>query len=547
MLNGKVGSLERRARDFANLVVGWPSVTGSLDEARFADKLKAELENWAVFHKNPDDLVRVPAPGVHDRASVMALVRGEGRQTVILVGHFDTVSVDDYGDLAPLSGSPEELRRALVERLRESGANPQALDDLASGLFLPGRGMLDMKSGLAAGLAVLEHFSLQRERHGNLLLIACPDEEENSSGMRSVAEMLPGYLFEHGLEAKLAINLDATIDNEDGVSGRIVAMGCIGKVLLSALVVGKEGHACYPLHGVNAAYLAAELVAEMEYAPELGEVAGKSFASPPTVLGIKDLKPAYNVTLPSAVWCFWNVLMHQRKAAEIMSAAEAIAARTATRAAEKMKARASAIAGGQVPGEAWQAIPVLTYATLVERAQSTSESFAGDLAAEARRLIHRSDLDLPSRSRQIMEFVWKRSGLEPPAIVLCIGSMPYPAVTWPTGLDAVEAAISQATAETSAAHDCGISIHPFFPAIADMSFIGPIDEDDLKVVAANTPLWGSSITWPAHGSAQAPLPVINVGPWGRDYHHWLERTHDGYSFRVLPDLVAAISGRVLAR
>jgi arginine utilization protein RocB len=211
-----------------------------------------------------------------------------------------------------------------------------------------------------------------------------------------------------------------------------------------------------------------------------------------------------------------------------------------------MKARAAAIAGGQSPGDAWQAIPVLTYATLVERAQSAAESFAAELAAEARKLAGRSGLDLPSRSREIMEFVWKRSGLEPPAIVLCIGSMPYPAVKWPPGFDAVEAAIKQATAETSAAHDCGISIHPFFPAIADMSFIGPVDEDDLKVVAANTPLWGSSIVWPARGPVRTPLPVINVGPWGRDYHHWLERTHDGYSFRVLPDLVAAIGGRVLA-
>ena len=42
------------------------------------------------------------------------------------------------------------------------------------------------------------------------------------------------------------------------------------------------------------------------------------------------------------------------------------------------------------------------------------------------------------------------------------------------------------------------------------------------------------------------FPAVNVGPWGRDYHHWLERTHDGYTFRVLPDLVDAITRRILA-
>ena len=72
----------------------------------------------------------------------------------------------------------------------------------------------------------------------------------------------------------LAINLDAICDEADGESGRVVAFGCIGKLLLSALVIGVESHAAYPLAGVNAAYLAAELTAEMEFAPELGEDAG---------------------------------------------------------------------------------------------------------------------------------------------------------------------------------------------------------------------------------------------------------------------------------
>ena len=228
--------------------------------------------------------------------------------------------VDDYGDLAALAGSPEDLRRATIDRLRSTGENPLALADLEGGWFLPGRGMLDMKSGLAAGTggagALLPRAA---SAIGNLLFIACPDEEENSSGMRSVAEMLPAFFVRNGLDVKLAINLDATIDNEDGATGRIVAMGCIGKLLVSALVVGKEGHACYPLQGVNAAYLAAEIVTEMEYAPELGEGSANAFASPPTVLGLRDLKPGYNVTIPSAVWCFWNVLMHRRKAADVMA------------------------------------------------------------------------------------------------------------------------------------------------------------------------------------------------------------------------------------
>ena len=538
------GSLEGRARHFAELLVGWPSVTGSVDEARFADRLKSELAQWEAFRANPADLLRIPAPGLHSRASIMALVRGKGDMTVILAGHFDTVPVDDYGELAHLAGEPEALRSALIAKLTATGTDPQALEDLASRRFLPGRGMLDMKSGVAAGLAVLERFAQDPDRMGNLLLIACPDEEENSSGMRSVMEVLPGFLAENGLDARLTINLDAICDNEDGAAGRVVAMGCIGKLLLSALVVGKEAHACYPLDGVNAAYLAGELIAEMEYAPELGEISGDCLASPPTALGLKDLKTSYNVTIPSRVWAFWNVLLHRRKAQEVMAAASTVAARATRRAAERMNERASRLGAGVVPARFWRDVPIWTYEALWAKAEK-AQGFAESFSALAASLANRYDLDLPTRSRELVEFVWERSGLEGPAIVFCFGSMPYPAIQWPSNLAKLENAIDGAIAEITEAHGEPIAKHAFFPAIADMSFAGPIDRDDLRIVASNTPLWDSSINWPADGGAPFNVPIINVGPWGRDYHHWLERTHETYTFRVLPDLVQAIARRVL--
>ena len=56
--------------------------------------------------------------------------------------------------------------------------------------FLPGRGLLDMKSGIAAGIAVVEAFAADPARRGNLLFAATPDEEDRSVGMRAAAELL---------------------------------------------------------------------------------------------------------------------------------------------------------------------------------------------------------------------------------------------------------------------------------------------------------------------------------------------------------------------
>ncbi len=154
-------------RAWALALTAIPSVTGTADEAafspRFADMLRASpalagaaAEVWTVL---------VPG-GRFPRACVAVLVRGCGADTVMLTGHFDTVHTEDYGDLRPLALDPEALRPALLARLAEpnTAREQQALDDLAAG-FLPGRGLLDMKAGLAAGIAVLEAFAGDPHRY----------------------------------------------------------------------------------------------------------------------------------------------------------------------------------------------------------------------------------------------------------------------------------------------------------------------------------------------------------------------------------------------
>jgi arginine utilization protein RocB len=170
-------------------------VTGTRDEAAFSLRLAALLRDIPYFVQNPTDLVVAPIPDDPlGRSNVFALVRGRGSRTIIFSGHFDTVPVDDYGPLKEWAGSPEALLPKLVESLEASGADPQALADFKSGDFLPGRGLLDMKSGIAAGIAVMEAFAADPAREGNLLLIATPDEEDRSAGMRAAADLLPGFL-----------------------------------------------------------------------------------------------------------------------------------------------------------------------------------------------------------------------------------------------------------------------------------------------------------------------------------------------------------------
>lgn len=516
-----------------------PSVTGTADEAAYAGRLVDLLRASPLFADRSGDVWTVPVPGgVPGRACVCALLRGRGARTVVLTGHFDTVGIDDYGDLAPLACRPEALKPVLAERLRGDAATAAerlARADLEGPDFLPGRGLLDMKGGLAAGLAAMEAAAADPECPGNLLFLAVPDEEVNSAGARAAAAVLPELGRERGLEIVAAINLDALVEDGDGSVGRAVALGTIGKLLPSALVVGRATHASDAFRGFSAGALAGALAAEVEWAPELLERTGDEVTAGVTLLGLKDTKQGYNVTTPERVWMFWNVMTQRRGPGDVLGIMEQLANRAARGLVERLSGRLGAVLGD---------VPVLTFDAL--RREVDGQGAAAALADAARDAAARG-LDLPEQSRIITERAWELSGRSGPAIVLGFASMPYLATRLGDDPAArrLEAACSAAAAAVAERHGTTIRLLRYFPGISDMSFLGQADAEAVPVIAANTPPWGAGIVWP-DGPALGGIPIVNAGPWGRDYHTRLERLSVPYAFDVLPDLVGDIARRVLS-
>src|SRR5258706_10955496 len=280
-------------RDLTLKLVRFPSITNTPGEVAFAQHLYTLLAAHPYFQANPGHLRIERAPDdPRGRSNVFALVRG-GPRTVVLTGHYDVVSIENYGDLAPYACLPEALLPRLVAEL-EAGAQGEAdqlaLQDLRSGDYLPGRGALDMKSGLAAGMALLFRLAELDERPGSLLLIATPDEEQTAQVMRGAAARLPSLAQEWGLEPVAAINLDSTTDRGDGRDGQVIYMGSVGKLLPSVYVVGRDTHAGAPFDGVNANLLAAEITRRIECSPELADMAAGEVAPPPVCLKQADLK-----------------------------------------------------------------------------------------------------------------------------------------------------------------------------------------------------------------------------------------------------------------
>ena len=496
--------LSARARAVALELTSWPSVTGTPGEAIFSERLIVYLKElgFADVWKEP------VANDESGRSNVFVLKRGKSSRTIVLAGHFDTVPFSDYGDLVPLALSPIALREAMIAKLEVTAENALALADLKSGDFLPGRGLLDMKSGLAAGLAAMETFNGGL----SLLLIATPDEEDRSAGMRAAAPLIAEIAKARGLHVELVINLDAISDQGDGSAGRVAALGSIGKQLLTAFVVGKEAHACYPQDGANSAYIAAELITEFELAPELAEKTGEEIAAPPTALYVKDLKSGYNVTTPAQTFVYWNTLQHKRTGAEVLGISIGLAERAMARASKKLGRN----------------VPVLTYEGLKRLVPQSRRTEIADALAL------RADLDLPERTKLLTQHVWSLSGLSGPAVVLSFGSIPYSAVSLKSQK------LVEVITETVKSH--GLDTVDFFPGISDMSFVGETT-GHITAAAESTPLWGTSFTL----AEPAGYPCINIGPWGRDYHHWLERLHAPYAFETLPRVLLAVIDAVFKK
>ncbi len=516
-----------------------PSVTGTPDEASFGPWLASYLSDLGCFGPAPEIWTFPVAPG-DPRLCVAMLVRRSGDATVVLTGHYDTVTTADYGELEPLAISPEALAAALALRVADApDGTPEARarDDLASGHFLPGRGLLDMKAGLAASLAAISAFAGDRQAEGNLLFLAVPDEENASAGARAAAAHLASLAAARGLSIRAAINLDAIADDGDGSAGRVVALGSVGKVLPTAFVVGTPVHSGFPLRGLNAAVLAGAIARRLEWAPELTDESGRDPGTPVSLLSLRDGKTGYDVTTPGSAFATWSVLNLRRDPALVLDIVEHLTRDAIDACLAELRERAaqSGQPAGDDPG-----VEILRYGALLAEALVRWPDLPDDLDRQAREMV-KAGASLPDICHALTATVWRRSGRRKPAVVLGLGSMPYLAVELAD--DEVLRVAQACIAEAPARHGVTLSPVEFFAGISDMSFFGQGDAGTFEALGRDTPAWRSCIA--LGPSSLADIPTLNIGPWGRDYHTPLERIETRYGFGALPGILLDICTRLL--
>lgn len=540
-----------RVRALSLQLVEWQSETGTDGEAAFADRLAALLRSIPYFAAHPENIVVLDSHGSPLRRNVVALVRGAGRRTLALAGHYDTAAIANYRDLAPLACRSGPLAEALIADLSGRPRTEQedrALADLLSGDFLPGRALLDMKSGIAAGIAVLEEFAQMPDAAGNLILMASPDEERNSQGMRRLRDALPELAARWNLDIAAAINLDATSDQGDGREGRAIYRGTIGKLLPFAFVVGEPSHAAYPFDGISAQLIAATILKGIEANTRLCDRGGSEISPPPICLESGDRRDGYEVTTPERVFLAFNWLFHDWRPEQLFERfrTEVAGALAGAMAQFETEAAAYGAMTGRRPQGRARAPKVMIFEELHERAGAVGgEAALARLGKLAEDLVA---IDNPLvKTRSLVDAAVTEARLGGPSVIVGFSSLHYPHthldpadaghVAFGAAIEGARAAFEQRSRQSLVYRDT-------FLGISDMSFLGHApDTSALTLIGSNTPA-ADLVDRP--GPVVLRFPAVNIGPWGRDYHQRLERVYAPYAFHDLPLLLFDIASRFLA-
>lgn len=539
-----------RVREFALRITSWPSETGTSGEASFADRLHGLLSEFPYFQKHPEDLRLLDSHGEPLTRNVVALVRGTGRRTLALAGHYDTVATDNYHELKPLACDALALKDALIEKIsgreHRSEQEERSLQDLVSGDFLPGRGLLDMKSGIAVAIAVLEQFACDPTREGNLMLVATPDEERESRGMRSFRNALPQLVKDLDIDVAAGINLDVTSDQGDGHEGRAVYAGTIGKLLPFALVIGLSSHASYPFEGVSAQAMATGILARLEGNAALADIDENDISPPPICLEAKDLRDGYEVTTPERFWTAFNWLYHSISADELFNRFREEVLRGATNAVDQFTAQS--LQYGRLVGRSAGATPAKPRLLTFHELRQLAAAAIGDgfNALYARKEQEHGNIDNPLvLSRLLTEWLIGVARVSGPAVIIGFSGLHYPSSHLRLGEQEdrnLHYAIETACARLGNDPERSLVWKPHFQGISDMSFLGMADSGSV-VVSENTPI-SRLIDQPPIDALR--FPTVNLGPWGREFHQKFERVYEPYAFGVLPDLVSDIARTFLA-
>ncbi|HEU5141477.1 MAG TPA: M20/M25/M40 family metallo-hydrolase [Bacillales bacterium] len=520
-------------KDLLTKLVQHASVTGSPEEIAISEYLQIRLRELDYFRENPNLLQLHPTSD--GRKFITALVKkGSSKKTVILLSHFDVVDVEDYGEWKNLAFQPHYLTN---EFKRQKDEVPEEVRyDIENGDWLFGRGTMDMKAGTTLQMSMIEQ-ACEGKFDGNVLLLSVCDEEANSTGMIEAVEVLNDLARQHDLDYQAFLNSEPIFTQFPGDQSHYIYSGSVGKVLPGFFCYGRETHVGEPFAGLNANFMVSQLTQALELNTDFCEQVEGEVTPPPTNLMQKDLKEGYSVQSPHSAVTNFNILTMEQPLENLNTELLKVAKQSASRMEQHYLQKAKQFSQWQAFEPVDFQINVFTYEELWEMAV---EAYGKDEIERRQAYIianfqELGDRDLSTRLVSDLSALCKDRA---PMIVLFYNPPFYPAVSSRND-PYIQAVIEKVTNYSEKNHHISLKHQRFFPGLSDLSFTGMRQSANaLFPLVSNMPLYGNGYDLPFDALRDLNVPVMNLGPLGRDPHKWTERLELDYSFVTLPDMLS---------
>ena len=536
--------LSKRIKEIALELVSQQSIVETADEVPMSDKVYEIMARMDYYKKHPEKLYTIPVKNdPWNRKVVIAIMNGEKApcdDTVVFIGHTDTVGISDYGKLSHLATKPDEL---LEELKKVSSLTDEVKEDIASGKYIFGRGIFDMKSGDANVMAIMEYVSKDIENfEGNIIFAAVCDEEGNSKGMLAFVPELIRLKREFGYNYLAMLDPDYIAPAYPGDPNVYQYIGTVGKLMPTFFVVGKESHVGESFSGLDPNQIAAEITRRVNLNTEFSDVVAGEVTLPPITLKQRDLKPEYSVQIASKAILFFNYATHCSTPAQVMDKMMKAGAECFQNVIDTLNERYEKFCG--LVGRDFVKLPwverTMSYDQLYDAVKAEVGAELDEMVkAYAEEVSKDPRYDVRDQAMKVVEYVHSLWSDKNPVLIVYLTPPYYPHIYVEGSrpeekllLDAVNHAVSTTESEYSLVQKL------FLPCISDLSYAAaPKEAEAIEALKTNMPGFGIIYDLPLDEMQELDLPVADIGSYGKDAHQFTERVEMGYTYEVLPEIL----------
>lgn len=528
--NNILNGIDKDIKELMYRYIETQSFTYTEREKEAENFLMDYFSNIPYFKQHPENYGAYRIEGdPFGRAVCYGMVRGKGNDTVVFVHHNDIVDIEDFKLLKSYAFSPDKLAEELY-KVRNS-LPEEAKKDLEDGTFVFGRGTADMKGGGSVQLSLLKRYSRLKDFKGNVIVIAVPDEENLSAGMRAGVSLLAELKEKYGFNYRIMINSEP--HQRKNFSEGVFSEGSVGKIMPFVYVRGYLSHIGKVFEGLNPLNLMSEIVRRTELNMDFSDVVGSESAPPPTWLYLKDSKKQYDVSMPlSASGCF-SILTLNQTPADVMANVRNICTESFEKILAEMNRSYKSFSevtepvAGKLPWE----VNVQDFSELYKQAyEAHGKVFEENYNKKLDYLsqwMKEGNGNIIESNFALLEFVFDYIDDLSPRIIYGLIPPYYPNVSnlYVKNLNSDIASLSDRLNEyIEEKYNQTYTKEYFYTGISDLSYTSIGDgATTLRTLKESMPLYGGFYEIPVHAIEQISMPCMNIGPWGKDFHKLTER------------------------